>query len=60
MIAGDADNNQIINSQDFNIWKQQSGQSAPYQSGDLNGDGQVDQLDLPFWSGNRSKLGQLK
>ena len=60
MIAGDTDNNQIVNNQDYNYWKQQSGQSAQYSKADISGDGQVDGSDLPFWEGNRSKLGQLK
>jgi uncharacterized protein (DUF1501 family) len=60
LIAGDPDNNQIINNQDFNLWKQQEGQAAQYQNADLNADGTVDQADFNLWFANRSKLGNLK
>jgi uncharacterized protein (DUF1501 family) len=60
MRAGDADQNHIINNQDYNRWKQTQGQSAAYENHDFNADGQIDQQDQQLWRDNRSKLGQLK
>lgn len=60
LIAGDPDNNQIVNNQDYNTWKTAQGQSGQYHNADLNADGIVDTSDLNLWLGNRSKLGQLK
>ena len=60
MITGDSDQNQLVNNQDYNLWKQQNGQSGVYSSPDLNGDGTINEEDLSLWAANRSKLGQLK
>lgn len=60
MRSGDADHNHIVNNQDYNLWKTQQGQSAHYDTYDLNADGQIDANDFQLWRGNRSKLGQLK
>lgn len=60
LIAGDPDNNQIVNNQDYNAWKLNNGQSMQYHNADLNADGSVNQADLNLWEGNRSKLGQMR
>ncbi|MEA3444503.1 MAG: DUF1501 domain-containing protein, partial [Bacteroidota bacterium] len=60
MIAGDPDNNQVINSLDHNLLKTNNGANAVYNNSDLNGDGNVDNQDYDLWFDNRSKLGQLK
>ena len=60
MIAGDIDNNQVINSLDFNLYQSNEGANSVYNNADLNADGNVDNQDLNLWLNNRSKLGQLK
>ncbi len=60
MIAGDADNNHVIDNRDFNVWKQNEGKSSIYSSADLNADGNVNDQDYNLWFENRSKLGNLK
>jgi uncharacterized protein (DUF1501 family) len=60
MIAGDPDQNHIVNNQDFNLWKQSSGQNNVYDKADLNADGIINEQDRDLWLANRSKLGQLK
>lgn len=60
MIAGDLDNNHIINSSDFDLIKNANGQPTAYQAADLNADGQVNQTDDLLWKNNRSKIGELK
>ncbi len=60
MIAGDVDQNQIINNADYNLWKAQNGQIGTYNNADLNADGKVDEADYNLWFNNRSKLGNVK
>ena len=60
MIAGDPDNNHIVNNQDYNFWRQNSGQEAVYHKADLNADGNVNMEDYDLWFNNRSKLGNFK
>ena len=59
MIAGDLDNNHVINSNDMNFIKNNNGQQGSYLSADLNADGQVNHLDDLLWRDNRSKIGEL-
>ncbi len=58
MIAGDADQNGLINTADYSYWKRSSTNSvAGYQNADLNADGLVDNSDYLLWKNNRSKIG---
>ncbi len=60
LLAGDIDNNNILDNRDFNSWEQRKGQSSVYDPADINADGQVDTTDYDLWFRNRSKLGELK
>ncbi len=58
MIAGDANQNGLIDTADYSYWKRSSYNSVPgYGSADLNADGLVDNTDYLLWKGNRSKIG---
>ncbi len=56
LIAGDLDNNGVINTTDFGNWRREIGSSG-YYSGDMNADGTVDFDDSTLWKNNRSKIG---
>ena len=57
-IAGDFDQNGIINNLDFNIWKQNSALVNRYLSWDVDGNGVINNLDFNAWKINRSKIGE--
>ncbi len=60
MIAGDYDQNQIINSEDYNAWKLEGANVNVYQSMDGDGNGIINSLDFNLWAINRSKVGVLR
>ncbi len=57
-IVGDFDQNGIINSLDFNIWKQNSALVNRYLSWDADGNGVINNLDFNAWKLNRSRIGE--
>ena len=56
LIAGDLDQNGIINSGDYSLWKR-SEDVGGYRTTDLNGDGMTDEGDYLLFDNNRSRLG---
>ena len=57
-IVGDFDQNGIINSLDFNIWKQNSALVNRYLFWDADGNGVINNLDFNAWKLNRSRIGE--
>ncbi len=56
LIAGDMDQNGLINSADYSRWKR-ANNVTDYRSTDLNADGITDAQDYALWENNRSKIG---
>ncbi len=56
MNSGDFDGNGIIDSQDFNLWKQHSSAINVYLSVDADGNGIINNQDFNLWKANRSKI----
>lgn len=59
MNAGDFDGNGVINSQDYNLWKQNSSAVNVYLAADVDGNGIINNLDYNLWKANRSKIGMV-
>lgn len=57
-VAGDFDQNGIINNLDFNIWKRNSALVNRYLSWDVDGNGVINSLDFNVWKLNRSRIGE--
>lgn len=58
--SGDLDGNHIINSLDYNIWKQDNALVNKYVPWDMDGNGVVNSLDFNLWYNNRSKVGAIE
>jgi len=56
LIAGDMDQNGLINSGDYSLWKR-ANNVTDYRTTDLNADGITDAQDYALWKDNRSKIG---
>ncbi len=59
MSAGDFDGNGVINSQDYNLWKQNSSAVNVYLPADVDGNGIINNQDYNLWKANRSKIGMI-
>ncbi|MEM6320546.1 MAG: matrixin family metalloprotease [Bacteroidota bacterium] len=59
MNCGDFDGNGVINSQDFNLWKQNSSAIDVYLSADADGNGIINNQDFNLWKANRSKISAI-
>lgn len=59
MNAGDFDGNGVINSQDYNLWKQNSSAVNVYMAADVDGNGIINSLDYNLWKTNRSKIAMI-
>ena len=59
MNCGDFDGNGIIDSQDFNLWKQNSSAINVYLSVDADANGIINNQDFNLWKANRSKIGVI-
>ncbi|MEL7123983.1 MAG: hypothetical protein AAFO07_31385, partial [Bacteroidota bacterium] len=58
LIAGDVDQNGLIDTRDFDQLSEASKTAGmQYENADLNADGMVDDSDLMLWQQNRSKIG---
>ncbi len=56
MISGDYDGNGVINSGDYNNWRQQNALIFEYVQWDGDGNGIINNLDYNFWYQNRGKI----
>jgi len=59
MSSGDFDGNGIINSLDFNYWKQAGAAVNSYSPADADGNGIINSLDFNLWKANGSKVSVL-
>ncbi len=59
MSSGDFDGNGIINSLDFNLWKQAGAAVNSYSPADADGNGIINSLDFNLWKANGSKVSVL-
>jgi len=59
MVSGDFDGNGIINSLDFNLWKQSGAAVNSYSPADADGNGIINSLDFNLWKANSSKVSIL-
>ncbi len=59
MVSGDFDGNGIINSLDFNLWKQSGAAVNSYSPADADGNGIINSLDFNLWKANSSKISIL-
>jgi hypothetical protein len=58
LMAGDVDQNGLINSADYSLWKQSSQMTgSEYKSTDLDANGLTNDGDFQLWDRNRSRLG---
>ncbi len=57
LIAGDFDQNGVINNLDFNLWEANSALVDVYLSADADGNGVITAPDFDLWSKSRSKVG---
>ena len=60
MSSGDFDGNGIINSLDFNLWKQAGAAVNFYSPVDADGNGIINSLDFNLWKTNSSKVSVLQ
>lgn len=59
MASGDFDGNGIINSLDFNLWKQSGAAVNSYSPADADGNGIINSLDFNLWKANGSRISVL-
>ena len=59
MVSGDFDGNGIINSLDFNLWKQSGAAVNSYSPADADGNGIINSLDFNLWKANSSRVSVL-
>ncbi len=59
MSSGDFDGNGIVNSLDFNLWKQAGAGVNQYSPADADGNGIINSLDFNLWKANSSKISVL-
>lgn len=60
MISGDFDGNGIINSLDFNLWRQAGAAVNSYSPADADGNGIINNQDFNLWKANGSKISILQ
>ena len=59
MSSGDFDGNGIVNSLDFNLWRQAGAGVNQYSPADADGNGIINSLDFNLWKANSSKISIL-
>lgn len=57
LIAGDFDNNGLMNALDYNLWSSDNAAVNKYLTWDVDGNGVVNVLDYNWWFENRAKVG---